>query len=101
MREVCIQRTLVKVSHEGRAISPMQRMKGTCNVKLMSLRKSCVVHGEGAHHLTPSCLPRRQMMLHIGEDPKLRSVKLSLVTRNIDIGAGIRAHLIKALGTMP
>ena len=101
MREVCIQRTPVKVSHEGRATYPMQRMKGTCNVKLMSLRKSCIVHGEGAHHLTPSCLPRRQMMLHIGEDPELRPVRLSLVTRNIAIGVRIRAHPIKALGTMP
>lgn len=59
MREVCIQRILAKVSREGRATSPMQRMKETCNVKLMSWRRSCVAHGEGAHHLTPSCLPRR------------------------------------------
>ena len=45
---------------------------------------------------TPSCLPRRQMMLHIDEDPKLRPVRLSLVTSNITIGAGIRARPIKA-----
>ena len=40
-------------------------------------------------------------MLHIDEDPELRLVRLSLVTRNIAIGVRIRARLIKALGTMP
>ena len=87
--------------HEGRATSPMQRMKETCNVKLMSWRRSYVAHDEGAHHLIPSCLPRRQMMLHIGEDPDLHLMRLSLVTRNIAIGARIGARPIKALETMP
>ena len=45
--------------------------------------------------------PRRKMMLHIGEDPELRPVKLSLATRNIAISVRIRAQPIKALGTMP
>ena len=58
------------------------------------------MHGEGAHHLIPSCLLRRQMMLHIGEDPELRPMRLSLVTRNITIGARIGARPIKALETM-
>ena len=40
-------------------------------------------------------------MLHIDEDPELRSVRLSLVMRNIAIGARIGARSIKALGTMP
>ena len=62
---------------------------------------SCVVHGEGAHHLTSSCLPRRQMILHIGEDPKLRPMRLFLVMRNIPIGTRIRARPIKVLGRMP
>ena len=35
-------------------------------------------------------------MLHIGEDPELRPVRLSLVTRDIATGAGIRARPIKA-----
>ena len=37
----------------------------------------------------------------IGENPELRPVRLSLVMRNIAIGTRIRAHPIKALGTMP
>ena len=36
MKEVCKQHILVRVSHEGRAMSPMQRMKETCNVRLTS-----------------------------------------------------------------
>ena len=52
-------------------------------------------------HALLSCLPRRQMMLHIGEDPELRPVRLSLVTRNITIGVRIRVCPIKALETMP
>ena len=35
-------------------------------------------------------------MLHIDEDPELRPVRLSLVMRIIAIGAGIRAHPVKA-----
>ena len=69
MREVCIQRIPAKVSHEGRATSPMQRMKETCNVKLMSWKRSYVAHSEGAYHLTPSCLLRRQMMLQRSKTP--------------------------------
>ena len=42
-----------------------------------------------------------QMMLHIGKDPELYPMRLSLVTRNIAIDARIRAQPIKALGTMP
>ena len=53
------------------------------------------------HHLTPSCHPRIQMMLRIGEDPKLHLVRLSLATRNIAISVRIRAQPIKALRTMP
>ena len=53
------------------------------------------------HHLTPSCHPRIQMMLRIGEDQKLNLVRLSLVMRNIAISVRIRAQPIKALRTMP
>ena len=53
------------------------------------------------HHLTPSCHPRIQIMLRIGEGPELNLVRLSLVTRNIAISVRIRAQPIKALRTMP
>ena len=36
MKEACIPRIPARVNHEGRATSPMQRVKGTCNVKLMN-----------------------------------------------------------------
>ena len=39
MKEVCKQRILVRVNHEGRVMSPMQRMKETCNVRLIELKK--------------------------------------------------------------
>ena len=65
------------------------------------LKKGCVAHDEGAHHLIPSCLLRRQMMPRTGEDPELRPVKLSLATRNIAINVRIRAQPIRALETMP
>ena len=39
MKEVCKQRILARVNHEGRVMSPMQRMKETCNVRLIELKK--------------------------------------------------------------
>ena len=93
--------TLVRVSHEGRAMSPMQRMKETWNVRLTTKRRSCIAHGEGAHHLIQSLPPRRRMMPRTGEDPELRPMNLSLATRNIAISVRLGAQLIRVLGTMP
>ena len=59
------------------------------------------MHGEGAYHLIPSLLPRRQMMPRTSEDPEIHPVKLFLVTRSIAISVRIRAQLIRALETMP
>ena len=39
MKEVCKQRILARVNHKGRVMSPMQRMKETCNVRLIELKK--------------------------------------------------------------
>ena len=36
IKEVCIQCILVRVNHEGRAMSPMQKMKEIGNVRLTS-----------------------------------------------------------------
>ena len=36
MREVCVQLIPSKVTLVGRVMFPMQRVTGTCNVKLMS-----------------------------------------------------------------
>ena len=63
--------------------------------------RSCIAHGEDAHHLIQSLPLRRQMMPRTGEGPEIRPVKLSLATKNIAISVRIRAQLIRALGTMP
>ena len=80
------------VSH-AKSERDMQREIDELKKKLRRVRR---------RHSSPNSEPpRRQMMLHIGEDPELRPVKLSLATRNIAISVRIRAQPIKTLGTMP
>ena len=72
-----------------------------CEVKCrLQNRVSTVAHGEGAHHLIPSLLPKRQMIPRTSKDPEHRLVKLSLATRNIAMSVRIRAQPIRALETM-
>ena len=102
MKEVGKPRTLIGVSCVGKVMSPMQRMKETCNVRLMNWRRSYAVHGEGDHHLGLSLLLRMQKMPRTGNDPKLHPVKLSQAKRNIAaIGVRTRIHRTRALETQP
>ena len=102
MKEVGKPRTLIGASRMGKVMSPMQRMRETCNVRLTSWRKSYVVHGEGDHHLGLSLLLRMQKMPRTGNDPELHPVKLSQAKRNIiAIGVRTRIHRTRALETQP
>ena len=102
MREVGKPRTLIGASRMGKVMSPMQRMRETCNVRLTSWRKSYVVHGEGDHHLGPNLLLRMQKMPRTGKDPELHPAKLSQATRNtIAIGVRAKVHRTRALETRP
>ena len=102
VREVDKPRILIGVSRIGKVMCPMQRMRKTCNVRLMNWRRSYVVHGEGDHHLDLSLLLRIQRMSHTGSDPELHPVKLSLATRNtVAIGVRAKVHRTRALETRP
>ena len=80
------------VSH-AKSERDMQREIDELKKKLRRVRR---------RHSSPNSEPpRRKMMLHIGEDPELRPVKLTLATRNIAISVRIRAQPIRALETMP
>ena len=102
VREVGKPCTLIGVSHMGKVMCPMQRMRKTRNVRLTNWRISYIVHGEGDHHLDLSLLLRIQRMSHTGNDPELHQVKISPATRNI-VAIGVRAkvHRTRALETRP
>ena len=102
MKEVGKPRTLIGVSRVGKVMSPMQRMRETCNMRLTNWRRSYTVHGEGDRHLGQSLLLRMQKMPRTGNDPELHPVKLSQATRNtVAIGVRTRVHRTKALETRP
>ena len=102
MKEVGKPRTLIGVSRVGKVMSPMQRMKETCNVRLTNWRRSYAMHDEGDHHLGLSLLLRMQKMPRTGNDLELHPVKLSQAKRNtVAIGVRTRVHRTRALETWP
>ena len=102
MKEVGKPRTLIGVSHVRKVMSPMQRMKETCNVRLKNWRRSYIVHGEGDHHLGLSFLLRMQKMPRTDNNPELHPAKLSQAKRNtVAIGVRTRIHNTRALETRP
>ena len=48
--------TLIGANRVGKVTYPMRRMRKTCNVKLMSWKRSYVARGGGEHHLNLSLL---------------------------------------------
>ena len=102
VREVGKPCTLIGVSRVGKVMCPMQRMRETCNVRLMNWRRSYAMHGKGDHHLDLSLLLRMQKMPRTGNDPELHPVKLSQAKRNtVAIGVRTRIHRVRALETRP
>ena len=102
VKEVGKPCTLIGVSRVGKVMSPMQRMKETCNVRLKNWRRSYIVHGEGDHHLGLSFLLRMQKMSRTDNNPELHPAKLSQAKRNtVAIGVRTRIHNTRALETRP